>query len=160
MSAENLREVILELYDARPEAKEYLEYWVDPDIEKEMEKYQKKIHKIFFISDEKPRKSPDFAEANKLVKYFATLCFEQEKLIELRLYYSEQYAEWMRHRRLVMSQETRATKLLNETYDMIISKALEDTYGIRYDKVTALTSAIFERGDLPTRRGWGRYLSW
>lgn len=160
MSAENLREVILELYDARPEAKEYLEYWVNPDIDKELEKYQKKLTKIFFISEEKPRKSPDFTEANKLLKYFATLCFEPEKLIELRLFYSEKYAEWMHHRRKVMSQEARATKLLNETHDLIISNALEDIYTLRYDKVKSETDAIFERGDMPTRRGWGRFIRW
>ena len=53
MDRDSLSEIICELYDARPEAKEYLEFWINPDADKELDKYRQKIFKQFFIS-------PDF----------------------------------------------------------------------------------------------------
>ena len=58
MDRDSLSEIICELYDARPEAKEYLEFWINPDADKELDKYRQKIFKQFFISGSKPRKSP------------------------------------------------------------------------------------------------------
>ncbi|MDE7115963.1 MAG: hypothetical protein K2O56_06020 [Muribaculaceae bacterium] len=54
---DGLAEIICEMYDARPEAREYLEFWVNPDADKELDKYKRKIFRILFISDGKPRKS-------------------------------------------------------------------------------------------------------
>lgn len=59
---DGLAEIICEMYDARPEAKEYLEFWINPDVDKELDKYKQKIFKLFFISEGKPRKSPGFTD--------------------------------------------------------------------------------------------------
>lgn len=49
MSAEQLREVILDAYDAAPEIKQYLEYFLNPDEDKLMEAFcefvKKEIHR-------------------------------------------------------------------------------------------------------------------
>ncbi|MEZ3590325.1 MAG: hypothetical protein K1V84_04760 [Muribaculaceae bacterium] len=43
MSPEHLRELLLDLYDARKEAKEYLEFYINPDAAKIIERYAKVI---------------------------------------------------------------------------------------------------------------------
>lgn len=45
LSAEQISEMVLELYDARPEAKEYLDFFVSPDVDKKLEKTKSLIRK-------------------------------------------------------------------------------------------------------------------
>ena len=48
LSKEQIIEVMLELYDARKEAKEYLEFYLAPDSNAELEKCKKAIRQEFF----------------------------------------------------------------------------------------------------------------
>ena len=57
LSKEQIIEVMLELYDARKEAKEYLEFYLTPDSNAELEKCKKAIRQEFFptrVFSEKP----------------------------------------------------------------------------------------------------------
>lgn len=45
MSAEQLRQIILDAYEARPETKEYFEFFLNPDVEKLQEKYRNELIK-------------------------------------------------------------------------------------------------------------------
>lgn len=45
MSHEQLEQIILDAYDARSEIKEYFEFFLNPDIEKLMEKHKKNVYK-------------------------------------------------------------------------------------------------------------------
>ena len=45
MSAEQISEMVLDLYAARSEAREYLDFFVSPDIEKKLEKSRSSIKK-------------------------------------------------------------------------------------------------------------------
>lgn len=45
MTADQLRQIILDAYDARPETKEYFEFFLNPDVEKLMEKFVKAFSK-------------------------------------------------------------------------------------------------------------------
>lgn len=45
MTAEQISELVLELYEARPEAKEYLDFYVQPDIEKRLGRARASIKK-------------------------------------------------------------------------------------------------------------------
>ena len=112
---DGLAEIICEMYDARPEAREYLEFWVNPDADKELDKYKRKIFRILFISDGKPRKSPGFTDIKTRIKYFSSLCIDPEKTADLMLYVLELYRMWLLERRRIMSHQTRVEKLLAET---------------------------------------------
>ena len=48
LSKKQIIEVMLELYDARKEAKEYLEFYLTPDSNAELEKCKKAIRQEFF----------------------------------------------------------------------------------------------------------------
>lgn len=45
LSAEQMAGLLTDLYDARPEAKEYLDFWVKPDIDAKLEKAKASIRK-------------------------------------------------------------------------------------------------------------------
>lgn len=47
MSDEQLRQIILDAYDARPETKEYFEFFLNPDVDKLLEKLDAKLRKEF-----------------------------------------------------------------------------------------------------------------
>ena len=157
MDADQLREVIVELYENRPEAKNYLEYWIDPNPDKVIEEYKKSIFKIFFMSEGRPRKSPDFTELKKLLKYFFTLYLSDEQNIDLKLYSTEIYLLWLQSRNKVMSHEKRATAMCNELSEDIDSYNMTELFGLRYERLNSDFKELFERGDLKSRRGWRRW---
>lgn len=47
LDAEALREMIMEMYAARREARDYLEFWVNPDTDRELDTAKTKIQKLF-----------------------------------------------------------------------------------------------------------------
>lgn len=48
LSADDMRELILSLYEARAEAKDYLDFFVNPDIDRRLEKARAAIRKEMF----------------------------------------------------------------------------------------------------------------
>lgn len=48
-------EMVMELYDARKEAKEYLEFYLNPDEDKKLEEFKKIIQKEFYPSRGEPK---------------------------------------------------------------------------------------------------------
>lgn len=48
LTKEQITDIVLELYDARKEAKDYLEFYLAPDCNAELEKSKKAIRNEFF----------------------------------------------------------------------------------------------------------------
>lgn len=69
LSKEQIIEVVLELYDARKEAKDYLEFYLVPDSNAELEKYKKAIRQEFFPTRGFSEK-PSFAKCRKVISDF------------------------------------------------------------------------------------------
>lgn len=157
MDSDGLRQILFDLYDSRPEAKEYLEFWVNPDSEKELDKYKQKIFKIFFMSEGRPRKSPGIADIHTNVKYFKSLCVESELTADLMLYVLDVYRMWLETRRHVLTHRKRVEKLEEETNVYIETSGLEERFGIRAERLKKELEDIFERGDRQSYRRWGRW---
>lgn len=155
---DGLVEMICELYDARKEAKEYLEFWLDPDPEKELDKCKQKIFKIFFMSEGNPRKSPSVTDVKKVVKGFSSLCFDTERTADLRIRALEIYYMWMNGRRKFMSHQKRVEKLITDTREYMENSGLEDQFTLRLNRIADSIHELFEEGDRPSYRGWRRYL--
>lgn len=97
LDREQLKEVILEIYDARKDAREFLEYFVAPDEVSMYEKYKAIIHKEFFPA--KGRAKARSSVCKKALKEFITLHPSPRLIANLRLYTVEratQYAILMR----------------------------------------------------------------
>lgn len=96
---ESLIETIMELYTARKEARDYLEFWADPDIDREMENLKANLWKVFFRPELKPRRKPDFSSAKTLLKNFFSICHEPDKVNDMLIYYPETILKWLMERK-------------------------------------------------------------
>lgn len=152
---DSLAEIIMELYESRPEAKEFLEFWLNPDAENELQKFRKKVFKIFFVSEGKTRKSPALSELKKQTKYFASLGVEAEKNADLMLYVLETFCNWLSLRRHVISKKPAFDKMAEETAVYIESAGMEDLFAIRLERIKEQAKEIFDRGEQLRRRRWG-----
>lgn len=71
LDAEQLRQLLLDVYDARKEAREYLEFFVNPDIEKLYEKYRAALEKELYRG-KYGRSTARISRIKRLIKDFAS----------------------------------------------------------------------------------------
>ncbi len=89
LSKEQVVDIMLQLYDASKEANSWLEFYLEPNSEAELEKYKKAIHGQFYGRNDWP-KDPSFRECNKLITAFKKLVPDSHAIADLMLYYVEQ----------------------------------------------------------------------
>ena len=162
MERDEIVNVVLELYAARKEAKDYLEYWLDPDAGKELEKCEKLVSRQFFTPQGVNRRSPSLSAINKIVKDFTSICFEPEKVAALLIYIPEKLAEWLEFRFRRVSFRASLKKYVDEARLYIENHDLGPVYGIRLENLIARAEAIEQwqedyvakRGRRALRRWW------
>lgn len=93
LSKEQVIEVMFELYDARKEAKDYLEFYLTPDSNAELEKCKKAIRQEFFSTRGFSEK-PSFAKCRKVISDFQKLKPDPNCVADLMLFYIEQGCEY------------------------------------------------------------------
>lgn len=148
--------MIMEMYSARKEAKEYLEYWVEPDDEKELEKCRKLVRREFFTPQGVSRRGPSLKVLSKIAKDFMSICFDPELVGDLLLYIPEQMAEWMAYRYKKVAYRTSMRKYLDEAKLYVETHELEPVFGIRLERLTQETEAILQWQENDYSR-WRRY---
>lgn len=89
LSKEQLADIILQLYDASKEANDWLEFYLEPNCDAELDKYKKTIRSQFYGRNDCP-KDPSFRECNKLITAFKKLIPAPNAIADLMLYYVEQ----------------------------------------------------------------------
>ena len=157
MDLSAVTEMICELYDARPEAKEYLEFWLKPDVKKELEKYKVRIHRLFFTSSGKPRKRPTITSIKKELKYFSTICFEPEFIADLYIFLVETDLQWLRERR----NPSTSIKSVKGNYELcrqyIEASGEEDRYAIKLERFEEELEEMEKRAEKMSGYGWRRW---
>ena len=93
LSKEQVIEVMLELYDAWKDAKKYLEFYLAPDSNAELEKCKKAIRQEFFPTRGFSEK-PSFTKCQKVISDFQKLKPEPTCIADLMLFYIEQGCEY------------------------------------------------------------------
>lgn len=86
-------EMVMELYDAHKEAKEYLEFYVNPDEDKKLDEFKKIVLKEF---DDDISRDPQcrFSVCRKALSDFKKLAPSTETLAEAMVYYVERVCEF------------------------------------------------------------------
>lgn len=147
--------MVLELYDIRRDAREYLDFWADPDPEKAVEKAEKEVRKIFHTTNGKPRRRPSMTDLNTIVKHFMTLGLDPDRVGGFLLHVAETQAEWLsgRVRRMTyrssMFKNLTAARLYIEnawpdSLDRDSAEALTDNpFAIRYERLAAQVGNLF-----------------
>ena len=87
LTKEQVIEVILELYDARKEAKEYLEFYLNPDEVAKLEEYKRIIRDEFFPKRGEPKCRVNICR--QAISDFKKLNPHPACLTDLMLYYVE-----------------------------------------------------------------------
>lgn len=93
LTQEQVVDVVMELYDARKEAKEYLEFYLAPDSKAELERYKKTIRREFFPA-RGDAMHPSLAKCKKLVSDFQKMKAESTHVADLMLHFIEQASEY------------------------------------------------------------------
>lgn len=88
MSKEQIIEMVIEMYDARKEAKDYLEYYASPDENSKLEEYKDIIREEFYPERRREPKTR-FSVCRKAVADFKKLKPSADALAELMLSYME-----------------------------------------------------------------------
>lgn len=158
MDKQEIISMVEELYDARKEAKEYLEYWINPDPQKELERVEKLIERQFVTPQGVNRRSPSLPAIAKIIKDFMTICFDPEKVAELLLFLVEKECEWLEVRYRRVSYRTNLQKNLREAELYIETNALESLYAIRLERLKERVEALdaYQTEHTPRRR-WFRF---
>ena len=163
LDQEGLVNLLMDLYACRKDAKDFLEFWADPDEDKELERVKDRIHKLFFLPHDKPRRKPDMTEIKTLVKNFRTLGPDPEKIADLLIYLPEQMLEWLQRRNGtgMTAERPRLDSMLEESRTFIESAGLEQVFGMRLDRIAELINAYYDtsRDETGTsrRRKWFRF---
>ena len=93
MSKEEIIEMVIEMYDARKEAKDYLEYYASPDENSKLEEY-KDIIRAEFYPEGRHEPKTRFSVCRKAVTDFKKLKPSADALAELMLSYMEYAIEF------------------------------------------------------------------
>ena len=160
---EGLVNLLMDLYACRKDAKDFLEFWANPDEDKELERVKERIHKLFFLPHDKPRRKPDMTEIKTLVKNFRTLGPDSEKIADLLIYLPEQMLEWLQRRNGtgMTAARSRFDSMLEDSRTFIESAGLEHVFGVRHDRLAELINAYYDTSCDETgnsrRRKWFRF---
>ncbi len=149
LSAPALAEMLLDLYDYDKGNKEYLEYWLDPQPDKMLDKYKDSLHKLFFIGADKTRRKVSIPDAKQLVTNYLKLNNEPEAELDLRLTLLERFADWAEDRRFVLSYRTAINNYLDDTLKAMQLHSLEDRFDERYRRVKERIDERFEHAAGP-----------
>lgn len=120
LNKEQIIEVILELYDARKEAKEYLEFYLNPNEDEKLEEYKRIIRDEFFPKRGEPKCR--FNLCRKAISDFKKLKPHPACLADLMLYYIEAGCEmtsmygdmWEQYYTTLETNFAKAMELINQ----------------------------------------------
>lgn len=158
MSQDQLIELIGEIYDARREAKEYLEYWISPDPDNALIEAQEKVDKLFFFSSGAIRKSPTATQLKQIVKDFSSIIFDPDKVAFLYLHIAVQHYNWVIKKKSGFSTaEAAVRRSFTNAENYITSQDLEEKFGNSLERLKELMDDFFSNPPAPKyrrRRRW------
>ncbi len=133
---EHLVQVILDLYDARKEAKEYLEFFMNPDTKAALEKAKKELYRNYFTPQGKPRAKMSVKEGNETVNNFIKLDIPAEQVSELMVYHVEVVLSRLVVRHIVRETAwTSAINIFRKAVEFITSHNMRQLYERRIEKI-------------------------
>ena len=147
LTKEQITDILLELYDARKEAKDYLEFYLTPDCNAELGKCKRAIQKEFFPTRGFSEK-PSFAKCRKVISDFQKLKPEPAFVADLMLFYTEQGCKYtIKYGDMWEQYYTTMERHFDKTMSFIFLHGLLVNYYERIEKILDNVSDC----------GWGFY---
>ncbi len=144
LTKEQVIDVVLELYDARKEAKEFLEFYLNPDDDAKLEEYKKIILDEFYPSRGEPKFR--FSICRKAISDFKKLKSHPACVADLMLYYIEVGVNFTAECGDMWEQ-------YYTTLETNFEKALE--YIVEHDFVDEYRARIEKMLEVAEECGWG-----
>lgn len=138
LSREELVEVITDLYEARKEARDYLEFFMDPDVKGVVEKARKNVSKLYFKNNDRPHKKFNFSEGNKEVRNFLSLGIRGEEASDVMQYNLEEAISWLVVKgSMSQTSWTAVVNNFRKTVDYAFSCGTEEKMHPRFERFIA-----------------------
>lgn len=147
MTAEQIAEMVLDLYAARPEAKEYLDFFVSPDIDKKLDKARSAIKKEISRTS-RGRNRTRSTKVRRLIKDVASLNPGVEHVAEIMTFALETICETSKTQIIKTTTQNGFARLLRETLLFIDSNSVLTQFLPRIETaVNAMDSNRWRNGE-------------
>lgn len=147
MTAEQIAEMVLDLYAARPEAKEYLDFFVSPDIDKKLDKARSAIKKEISRTS-RGRNRARSTKVRRLIKDVASLNPGAEYVAEIMTFALETMCETSKTQIIKTTTQNGFARLLHETLLFIDSNGALSQFLPRIETaVNAMVSHHWRNGE-------------
>lgn len=147
MNAEQMASLITELYEARPEAREYLDFFVQPDIDRRLEKARANIRKEI-NRQSRGRNRGRITRIRRFIKDISSLNPGAEPTVDIMVYAVETACEVGADQWIKETTQRAVGRLLAETVRYADENGLLDMALPRLKKaVESLPSSWFRAGD-------------
>lgn len=161
MDRDSLIELVCDLYDARKEAKEYFEYWLNPDPKKALEDTKGAVDKMFFFSSGKNRKEPSATSVKKLVKDFSLMVFDPEMIADLLVHIATRHYTWLTQKTSAFAtSEPSVRRDLDNARTYVEGAGLESVYGLKLERLQQYIDDFFSDPPEPKRRRRRSWYRW
>lgn len=120
MSRAEMQEMIIELYDSDRRVKEYIEFWLNPDMDKLIEDSKELLRKVYFVGgDGKPRLNPVVKDGAELVKRIKGYGGSATQQIEIMIAELQAILDWLAARHSYKGKDKIAEKRLQTLISFI-----------------------------------------
>lgn len=150
-----LIDLVLELYSRRKEAREYLEFWLDPDAETEFKKVRELVTRVFSTSKGVWRANPRISDLNSIIRNFMSLCVDPQFNAELLIWVCQIRCAWIYGKQKYTKTAVAAARKSYEDACRYADEWGEDqSFHMRLDKIG---EDIREMDEMCNRRMSGTY---
>lgn len=136
LEKDQIIEMILDLYAARPEAKEYLDFWVSGDIDSKMTKAKAAIVKEV-SRRQRTRPRPRMTKIKRIIKDIVTLNPDSEAIAEIMTFAVERMCAVGSEGWIKDTTQKSTAKLLHDT---LIYAKKSGEYNIVFNRIDAAIS--------------------
>lgn len=146
MTAEQIAEMVIELYDARPEAKEYLDFFVSPDIDKKLERAKMLISKEMKRSS-RGRNRARSTKLKRFIKDISSLNPGPEAVAEIMTFTVETFCAVGSDQLIKVSTQGALARMLHDTVVYIDTTGQLSEYLPRIRKAVDAMKSPWFRGN-------------
>lgn len=126
MTAEQISELLLDLYSARPEAKEYLDFFLSPDIDKKLEKAKVNIEKELLRNSRRGYYRPRMTRIKRFIRDIQSFNPGAEHVIDVSMFTIRRITAIGSDHWIKDATQRGAARLLNDTVKIADTAGLLD----------------------------------
>lgn len=138
MQRGEMQEMILELYESDKNVKDYIEFWLNPDMDKMIDESKTALRKIYFVGgDGKPRPNPTAKDGAVIVKRIRNYGGSATQQIDIMIAELQTILDWLAVRHSYKGKDKIAVKRLETLVSTIVENDLMMDYEAPVSKMAS-----------------------